>query len=88
MDIQILLNSGVFVFVAVRFNEQLMGSAKKWSLGLFLTSVFATNAALMYDRYGMYGAAFRSGLISLGFLAASVLLYRNHQKYKQAREET
>lgn len=83
MDIQILLNSVLFVFVMVRFASEMFSRAGVWKLATFLLLVMMANLGLMVERFGSETALYKAAMISLGFLIGTgIMAYAKRKERK------
>lgn len=74
MEIQILINSGIFVVIMVRFASQMVCRDGLWKLILFLATVLSINAVLMVEKFGLAMAIYKAAMIAVGFLAGVVFI--------------
>lgn len=93
-DIQLLLNSLLFVFLMVRLADHFVGSASgRVSLIGLLTVVFGANAVLMLDRFTPAEAALRAFGCAMLFgggvlvVAACNAWQRARKQQKESRNE-
>lgn len=76
LDLQIVLNSSIFVIVMVRFADRMVGSRGRWGLLAFLGVVLMVNMGLMIDRFGLSVASYKALLIAAGFLVGTLFMAR------------
>jgi hypothetical protein len=65
----IFLNSGLFVFLSIRFSAHLTSRQGLAKLIVFIAAIFAANFFLLRDRYSVDDAALRASSIAVGFIA-------------------
>lgn len=86
MDYQVILNSTIFVFIAVRYAESMMQSSRRWLLVCFITAVFLANSGLMLGRFGLLDVFYRASMISAGFLVGVLWLNWNNRRYREKHD--
>lgn len=76
MDVQIFINSTVFVFFMIRFASVFLSKTGWWKLFIFLLVVMGSNFAMMIDKFYFQIALYKSIMIALGFLVGVVVMAR------------
>lgn len=74
MEVQMLINSGIFVIIMVRFASQMFCRVGLWRLGLFIAAVLLVNAGLMVERLGPAVAIYKAVMIAVGFLVGTAFM--------------
>ncbi len=83
IDLQIGTNSGVFVYLMVRYAKE-MGCRDGWRyFALFIATIFIVNA-LFLQRLGWGMALYKAALIAAGYVAG-VLVLAHFDRRKRAR---
>ncbi len=69
MTLSILLNSGPFVFLGIRYSEYFAARRGVAKLVAFIATIFAANFLLLRDRYSIDESALRASSIAVAYLA-------------------
>jgi hypothetical protein len=78
IQVQLLANSGVFVYLMVRYATAIANHAKL--TGSFIFAVFICNFLLMLDRCAFIDAAIRAFSISIGFFLGVLFVSKANKK--------
>lgn len=86
MDLQIILNSCIFVFIAVRYAEYLMEAANTKAFIGFMLAVFSANVVLLMGRFEVGTALYKAAMIAAGFFVGVVVLSWNNKRHREKKE--
>jgi hypothetical protein len=86
MDLQIILNSCIFVFIAVRYAEYLMEAANTKAFIGFMLAIFSANVVLLMGRFEVGTALYKAAMIAAGFFVMVVVLSWNRKRHREKKE--
>lgn len=82
MDLQLILNSTLGVFIATRYGRKFISKDGRLLFSAYLIVTFLINWALMVDEFETWEAAFRAFIIALCYGVGSAVMgrYLNSQR--------
>jgi hypothetical protein len=82
ISIQIMFNSGSFVFIMIRHAENMTSKGNKWKFIAFILIISSTNLYLMLDKFGIEMAIYKSLMISIGYIVGTIFMAHMHERNK------